>query len=1186
MGKPVERQNHSFSFFILATLIAVCTAWSFYEEFLGRRPWKEYQSQIFRYEREKAESDLRYFERKLSSGSLKVVVDATKPDQTMTVEEAEKRLAELNQQVAGHRDELRKLDKELTEAKITASDADLKVKLLKSEDDGLFYEFQHAQHQEMLSRNSAHKLASEGKEAEAKAVEKEADHHLEEFKKVTEKREKKHADIAKAEADAVTATNALAEVQKRHEAFVGERDRLATAIEAAKDPVITAKASLAGTLKKHTELTQYWLTSYDNSVDRCQNCHASIDKCGFARPHEVLAALAVDGAKPDEVLTNFCVNPEIADGYKESAAELCPVEFDAQASAHPPKDGKSDTAECLTGTERAQVAELFVNYCGPDSPALKVLGDQALPSACVSKDGWKTIYAYRGQVKAKGGCGIEFKDAGESCLEGAKLDQMTRWFQRSCGDTDKGLATLKKLNKACVSGEDAKALANIKPLLYDLPVWAQTHPHRAEIVGKHPAERFGCTTCHEGQGSQTKGVAGGHFSHGYDDHYWDRPMLDLVAHKKYRPESNGPPPPNQGVPGVWVSHQDHFVEATCAKCHTEDVHLKYADTYTRGRRLVAEVGCWGCHPIDAFRNQPNLGPTLTDLKQKTTPDFLLKWIAYPKSFRPRTKMPNFWPEAVTPDRKVREGSPEHQVREGEVRKIAAYLWKNSEPAHLGEVPVSGSAQRGATLVQQVGCRACHNTVTEDKLCTAEDEAAGKSRGTPEKPGECEVARSLSGSKHRDFGPNLSNIGHKTNEKWLFAWLKDPQSLWPQSRMPNLRLSNQDAADIAAYLMTLKAGEAPAAVSGALFSNEGSAEFVRAAEEGGMLVTKYGCSGCHTIKGHENDAKIGADLNEYGRKTVDLLDFGNAIPNPRHHSWFNWTDLKLRAPRAYKYERVDARMPQFDFKDDEVEAILAFLKSRNSDKVPSSFTAMTEQRTSVARGDQMMEYFNCRGCHLIDGMGGGVRDVYAEDDIFRAPPVLQQQGWRVQPDWLFAFLQDPSSQLRPWLNIRMPTFPLGDERATTLVRSFAARANVAYPYLSVKVQATGKDHDEAKAMVAELGCFKCHTAGKPSPDQDPSSLAPNLELATKRLRPDWVAAWLKNPQSLQEGTRMPSFFTADQMDTVMYPKYFGGSQEKQIQAIAAYVMSLGAPAGAQQMTAAPAKAEPKGRKGGAGRGGAR
>ena len=43
MGKPVERQNFSLSFFLLASLIAVCTAWSFYDEFLGRRPWKDFQ---------------------------------------------------------------------------------------------------------------------------------------------------------------------------------------------------------------------------------------------------------------------------------------------------------------------------------------------------------------------------------------------------------------------------------------------------------------------------------------------------------------------------------------------------------------------------------------------------------------------------------------------------------------------------------------------------------------------------------------------------------------------------------------------------------------------------------------------------------------------------------------------------------------------------------------------------------------------------------------------------------------------------------------------------------------------------------------------------------------------------------------------------------------------------------------
>jgi hypothetical protein len=83
------------------------------------------------------------------------------------------------------------------------------------------------------------------------------------------------------------------------------------------------------------------------------------------------------------------------------------------------------------------------------------------------------------------------------------------------------------------------------------------------------------------------------------------------------------------------------------------------------------------------------------------------------------------------------------------------------------------------------------------------------------------------------------------------------------------------------------------------------------------------------------------------------------------------------------------------------------------------------------------------------------------------------------------------------------------------------------------------------------------------------LAPNLELAKRRLRPDWVEAWLRNPQALQEGTRMPNFFTPENFSTVMYPKYFGGSQERQIRALRDFVMTLpDTPATKPQATAKP------------------
>ena len=1157
MAKPVERQNHSGSFFILATLIAICTAWSFYDEYIGRRPWKDYQEQTFAHEREKLGMDLRFFERKIDDGQIKVALDPQQPAQTTTVAEARKRLTALDEQLARQRGELTKLEKQLKEQEIVVSDADIHVKFLKSDDDGLFYKFQSSQHEEMLERARAAKAMAAGDKAQAAEANRAADEHGAEFQRVTKEREELRKKIADAEKDLANQTAALGKLQEERKKHYGERDRLKAAIDGAVDPFVTAKQTLETALKKRTELTQYWLRDYDNSVDRCQNCHSMVDRCGYSRPFELVAALGEPDAKPEKVADTFCVNPETLDHYKAVSDDVCQVAFDEAASMA----GKApEGGVCFTGQNKEDLRAFFRDYCGDAVPALAVLGDRDLPSACIAGDGWAKLSPYREDPEKRGACKLDLKPEGETCVEGAARDQLLTYLERKCGETSttlKGLAA--KTPKACASGEQGKLLASTKPVLFELEDWAQTHPHRTELLGSnHPTNQYGCTTCHEGQGAQTKGVAGRHFEHGYDDHYWEKPMLDLVAHKKYRPKGWGPPAVSEGVPGVWVTHERHFVESSCAKCHADEVHLKYADTYARGRRLVAEIGCHGCHPVDTFRDFPRIGPTLTDLRRKTTPEFLQTWIAYPKGFRPRTKMPNFWPESLDEKMQLRVGTAEANQREDEVRKIAAYLWKSSPEETLPELPVKGDPARGQLLVQQVGCRGCHNTVATDKLCTKEQIASGASKGTAQKPGDCEVPRGMSGSAARDFAPNLSNVGLKTNARWLFAWVKNPSSMWAGTRMPNLRLSDQEASDIVSYLLTLKEGPALAEHR---FPDPSSEELARDAEEGSKLITKYGCAGCHEIRGHENDPKIGVDINDYGRKSVDLIDFGNAIPNPRHHTWYNFVDLKLRAPRSYKYERVDTRMPQFDLNDDEVQAVMTFLKSRTGDKVPAAYlVAKNDSRVAMAQGDQVMEYFNCRGCHVVDGQGGNIRDIFTDDDLFRAPPILQSEGWRVQPGWLFGFLNDPSDKLRPWLDVRMPTFPLGDDRATKVVKGFSATADKPWPYVSVHpAKRAASEMTEAKALFDNLRCVSCHIVGTMRPDQDPQSAAPNLVRAKTRLRPDWILGWLKNPQALQDGTRMPSFFQADDMSAKPYPNFFGGDQAQQIEALRDYVVSLGEPA---------------------------
>ena len=74
---------------------------------------------------------------------------------------------------------------------------------------------------------------------------------------------------------------------------------------------------------------------------------------------------------------------------------------------------------------------------------------------------------------------------------------------------------------------------------------------------------------------------------------------------------------------------------------------------------------------------------------------------------------------------------------------------------------------GKEIADSVGCRGCHGF------------APGRSR------------RRCSG-KTKDIAPNLSNVAEKTDARWIYYWVKGPRDYSPVSRMPSLRLSDDEA----------------------------------------------------------------------------------------------------------------------------------------------------------------------------------------------------------------------------------------------------------------------------------------------------------------------------------------------------------------------------------------------------------
>ena len=69
------------------------------------------------------------------------------------------------------------------------------------------------------------------------------------------------------------------------------------------------------------------------------------------------------------------------------------------------------------------------------------------------------------------------------------------------------------------------------------------------------------------------------------------------------------------------------------------------------------------------------------------------------------------------------------------------------------------------------------------------------------------------------------------------------------------------------------------------------------------------------------------------------------------------------------------------------------------------------------------------------------------------------------------------------------------------------------------------------------------------------MAPDLANVPKRLRADWLAQWLADPGKVMPGTRMPANFPVDAKENA-YPEILGGDQKKQIEAVRAYLLTLG------------------------------
>ncbi len=493
--------------------------------------------------------------------------------------------------------------------------------------------------------------------------------------------------------------------------------------------------------------------------------------------------------------------------------------------------------------------------------------------------------------------------------------------------------------------------------------WARafvSHPNR-EIFQTHNPEKFGCSSCHWGNGRATTTITKGHGRH----RFW-----------------------------LWPMFEKENTEAGCQQCHARDRVTQGAEVLNLGRDLFAERGCVGCHRYEGFdretdmlastrqtigqlddqirankkqiredtaasetvedeadvrrllakadslqvtnsllaarvdqlnlqakylmQDQKKVGPNLKDVRVKLRKEWVPYWLEDPQGFRPGTKMPTFWRFS-----KPHEGarvSMRDQNGPEQIQAIAAYLWQESSGAKLA-TQQRGDAGKGKQLFETRGCMACHSIGEGDNK--------------------------LGG----DFAANLQRVGEKANFDYIVRWIHNPRErvapYCPKEKrdltaedykkknlpfvfdteqhstcpndgaelqvqnmtvMPNFRLSEQDSRDIATYLFSLSSQPSYQAAN---FMDDASLK-----EKGKGLIKQYGCAGCHEIKGFEEEQRIGKELTVEGATPIERLDFAlqthhaekgedplNLRPEQKdqHKSWYNhkgFFERKIEEPSIY------------------------------------------------------------------------------------------------------------------------------------------------------------------------------------------------------------------------------------------------------------------------------------------------
>ena len=484
-----------------------------------------------------------------------------------------------------------------------------------------------------------------------------------------------------------------------------------------------------------------------------------------------------------------------------------------------------------------------------------------------------------------------------------------------------------------------------------------------------------------------------------------------------------------------------------ALTHATTPELQQASQLRLGRELFIEFRCAKCHAGPApDAGIPELAmdaPALDGIGSRRNYDWMARWIADPKAVRPMAHMPKLF----------------HGLKAKEdAEAVAVFLasLKSASASKESKEPAADQSKAGQKHFETLHCMACHNT-------------PGTAENDPQKI-------------------SLAHLREKFAPGALVAFLRKPGEHYAWIRMPDFKLTADEAAQLAAFIQS--SADTPKDVAAPADN--------AVLERGRKLATTSGCLSCHSLK-IENQFK--------SRSLPDLT------PD-------KWTEGCLADKQG-----DDSKAPQFYFSAAEREALQAFAATDR---------ASLTRHVPIEFAKRQSRLLRCAECH----------------GKFEGFPPFDGLGGKLKPDWMKALVRgEVTYKPRPWIEARMPAFA---QYAEGLAVGLAAEHGLppqtpAEPPIDAEAAKIGR-----KLVSANGGffCVSCHAVGSVQAMQVFESQGVNFAHTGARAEKSYFHRWVRNPLRIDPATKMPVYFDAEGKSPLV--DYYNGDAEKQIEAIWQYV----------------------------------